>query len=82
MSALHVSGSAYMKRFAFANARALAALDEVAREREGRAGEADERDLELLLEELDGLEDVAEALLDLDVVELVDVGLAARRASR
>src|SRR5262249_38051010 len=53
---------------------ALAPLDEVAGEGEGRSREADERHRELLLEELDGLHDVAEPVLRLDDAELLDVG--------
>ena len=53
--------------------RALDPLDEVARERERRAGEADERDLELLAQELDRLEHIGQSLLRVDDAERVDL---------
>ena len=73
MSACQRVGLAVHELLGLGEVGALAALDEVAREGERRAGEADERHLQLALEELDGLEHVAEALLRLDDAELVDL---------
>ena len=52
---------------------ALAALDEVAREREGPARKADERHLELLLEQADRRQHVRERLLRIDDAQPVDL---------